>query len=172
MAVIASMIFVAAASRLAPHPPNLTAITAIAFFGGAYFSDKWMAFGVPLSALLLTDAMLGFYPHMEIVYGSFAIIVAIGLLLRARRTAPMIAATVVTSSVVFFVPTNLGVWACAELYPRTITGLIACFTAALPFFRNMLVGDAIYCMALFGGLAVLEQLIPRLREPQAAASWA
>jgi hypothetical protein len=85
MAVIASMIFVAAASRLVPHPPNLSAVTAIALFGGAYLSDWRIAFAVPLGALLLSDALLGFYGHMEIVYGSFAIIVAIGRLLRTRR---------------------------------------------------------------------------------------
>ena len=111
MAVIASMIFVAAVSRLVPHPPNLAAVTAMALFGGAYLSDWRMAFAVPLSALLLSDSLLGFYGHMEIVYGSFAIVVAIGLLLRTRRTAPMISTAVLASSVLFFVLTNLGVWA-------------------------------------------------------------
>lgn len=168
MVVIASMIFAAAASRLVPHPPNLTAITAIALFGGAYLSDRRMAFAIPLSALLLGDAQLGFYGHMEIVYGSFALIVAIGLLLRERRTVPMVSAAVLTSSVLFFVLTNLGVWATSGLYPRTMTGLVACYTAALPFFRNMLVGDAVYALVLFGGLALLERLIPRLRESQVA----
>lgn len=168
MVVIASMIFAAAASRLVPHPPNLTAITAIALFGSAYLSDRRMAFALPLTALLLSDALLGFYDHMEIVYGSFALIVAIGLLLRRRRTVPMVGATVLTSSVLFFVLTNLGVWATSGLYPPTMTGLVACYTAALPFFRNMLVGDVVYALALFGGFALLERLIPRLRESQAA----
>jgi hypothetical protein len=172
MAVIASMVFVAAASRLVPHPPNLTAVTAMALFGGAYLSDWRMAFAVPLSALLLSDSLLGFYGHMEIVYGSFAIVVAIGLLLRTRRTAPMIGAAVLASSVLFFVLTNLGVWATSGLYPRTMIGLVTCYTAALPFFRNTLTGDAIYALTLFGGFALLEQSIPRLRDAQAASSAA
>ena len=170
MAVIAVMIFVAAASRLMPHPPDFTAVTAMALFGGAYLSDWRIAFAVPLSALFLSDALIGFYSHMEIVYGSFAIVVAIGLLLRTRRTVPMICAVVFASSVLFFVLTNLGVWATSGLYPRTMIGLVTCYTAALPFFRNMLAGDAFYVLALFGGFAGLQQLIPRLRQSQAVPS--
>jgi hypothetical protein len=62
--------------------------------------------------------------------------------------------------------TNFGVWALGELYPRTAPGLVACYTAALPFFRNMLLADAFYCAVLFGGLALAEKRFPRLREPQ------
>jgi hypothetical protein len=33
--VLISVILVAAASRLIPHPPNVTSLTAVALFGGA-----------------------------------------------------------------------------------------------------------------------------------------
>lgn len=167
-----TMVFVAAASRLVPHPPNSAAVTAIALFGGAYLSDWRLAFAVPLSALFLSDWLLGFYGHMEIVYGSFASVVAIGLLLRTRRTVPMIGAAVLAGSILFFVLTNLGVWATSGLYPRTMPGLVTCYTAALPFCRNTLAGDAIYALALFGGFALLERSIPRLRDERAAPSAA
>lgn len=62
----------------------------------------------------------------------------------------MIGAAVLASSVLFFVLTNLGVWATSGLYPRTRIGLVTCYTAALPFFRNALAGDAIYAPTLFG----------------------
>ena len=168
LTVIASMIFMAAASRLVPHPPNLTAISAMALFGGAYLSDWRLAFAVPLAALLLSDALLGFYGHMEIVYGSFAAITAMGLLLRHRRTAPRIAGATLASSVFFFLVTNLAVWAHSHVYPHTATGLLACYAVALPFFRNMLAGDILYTAALFGGFAALEKLVPALRESPAA----
>lgn len=168
MTLIASMIFAAAASRLIPHPPNLTAITAMALFGGAYLSDWRLAFAIPLSALFASDLLLGFYGHMEIVYASFAAIVAIGLLLRGRRTAPWIGTAMLSSSVLFFVLTNFGTWATEALYPKTLTGLIACYTAGIPFFRNMLAGDIFYTVALFGGFALLERLMPSFREQPAA----
>ncbi len=56
--VLIAIVLAAAGSRLIPHPPNLASISAIALFGGAYFSDKRLAFLVPLAALLLSDLML------------------------------------------------------------------------------------------------------------------
>jgi hypothetical protein len=162
--VLVCMILAAAASRLIPHPPNLASITAVALFGGAYLSDKRLAFLVPLAALFLSDLILGLYSHMEIVYGSFALVVCIGLLLRKRRTPLRIAGAALSSSILFFVITNFGVWAFGSLYPKTIEGLVACYVAAIPFFQNTLAGDALYTAALFGGFALAERWIPALRE--------
>jgi hypothetical protein len=163
--VLVSMILAAAASRLIPHPPNMTSLTAVALFGGAYFSDRRLAFLVPLSALFLSDLVLGFYRHMEIVYLSFALIVAIGLWLQNHRRALPIAGAAVASSVLFFVLTNFGVWVFDALYPKTMEGLIACYVAAIPFFQNTLLGDLLYTAVLFGGFALLEMQLPVLRAP-------
>jgi hypothetical protein len=162
--VLASMILAAAASRLIPHPPNMTSLTAVALFGGAYFSDRRLAFLVPLSALFFSDLILGFYHHMEVVYLSFALIVAIGLWLQKRRTVLPIAGAALVSSVLFFVLTNFGVWAFDAFYPKTLEGLIACYVAAIPFFRNTLIGDLLYTAVLFGGFAMFERLLPALRD--------
>lgn len=163
--VLACMILAAAASRLLPHPPNVASITAVALFGGAYLTDKRLAFLVPMTALFLSDLVLGLYSHMEVIYGSFALVVCIGLLLRRRRTPLAIAGAALASSILFFVITNFGVWVFGSLYPKTMEGFLACYVAAIPFFQNTLVGDALYTAALFGGFALAERWWPALREP-------
>jgi len=45
------MVLAATATRLFPHPPNMTSIAAVALFAGAYFQDRRLAFAVPLTAL-------------------------------------------------------------------------------------------------------------------------
>src|SRR3989442_15488674 len=70
-AVLFGLVLVAAASRLVPHPPNLTPIAAMALFGGAYFPDKRAAFLVPLAAMFLSDLVLGLHRGWPVVYGSF-----------------------------------------------------------------------------------------------------
>jgi hypothetical protein len=167
--VLIAIVLAAAGSRLIPHPPNLASISAIALFGGAYFSDKRLAFLVPLAALLLSDLMLGFYNYMEVVYLSFALIVCIGLWLQKRRSAIHIAGAALASSVLFFLLTNFGVWAFESLYPKTIEGLIACYVAAIPFFQNTIQGDLFFTAVLFGGFALLEKRFPKLREPRMTA---
>jgi hypothetical protein len=159
------LIVAAAATRLIPHPPNTTSVAALALFAGAYFSSRWLAFLVPLLALFASDLVLGVYPHMEVQYLSFAVIICIGFLLQRRRTFGPIAAAALASSVTFFVLTNLGVWAFDGMYPRTLPGLLSCFVAALPFFRNTLLGDVFYTAVLFGGFHILERHFPVLRAP-------
>lgn len=168
LSVLVLLILAAAATRLIPHPPNLASIAAVALFGGAYLSDKRLAFLVPLAALFLSDLVLGLYRHMEVVYGSFALVVGLGLLLRRRRTPLRIAGAALASSALFFVSTNFGVWAFGKLYPKTAAGLLTCYAAAIPFFQNTLMGDALYTTVLFGGFALAERLFPALREPALA----
>ena len=164
--VLIVMVLAAALSRIIPHPPNLTSISAIALFDGAYFSDRRLAFLVPLTALFLSDLIFGLYSHMEVVYLSFALIVCIGLWLQKRRSAIHIAGAALASSVLFFLLTNFGVWAFESLYPKTIEGLIACYVAAIPFFQNTIQGDLSFTAVLFGGFALLERSFSRLREPR------
>jgi hypothetical protein len=163
MMLIVTMIAAAAASRLIPHPPNMTSIAAMALFGGATLADKRLAFLVPLVALFVSDLLLGFHNQMIAVYGSFALVVCLGLWLQQRRTALSIAGAAVASSLLFFIVVDFGVWAMGDMYPRTVAGMIACYTAALPFLRNQMAGDLLYTAVLFGGFALLEQRFPVLR---------
>ncbi len=164
-AVLLGFLFMAAASRLVPHPPNFTPLAALALFGGACFSDRCAAFLVPFGAMFLSDLVIGWHRGWSWVYGSFALIVCLGFWLRGRRTFARTAAATVTGSVLFFAITNFGVWAMGSLYPRTASGLVTCYVAAVPFFRNTLAGDALCAAVLFSGLALAEKWFPSMREP-------
>lgn len=170
LAVLLSAIAAAAALRLVPHPPNFSPIDAMALFSGAYLGRRAIAFVAPIAALLLSDMVLGFYHGMATVYATVALIVAIGWWVSSRRTPLRIAAAAVASSVTFFVITNLGMWLFSGFYPVTMAGLVACYVAAIPFFQNTVAGDLFYVALLFGGFALVEHFMPRLRagEPQPA----
>lgn len=56
-----------------------------------------------------------------------------------------------------------------SFYPKTGAGLIECYVAAIPFFKNTLLSDLFYTALLFGGLALVEHRFAKLREiPQGA----
>ena len=168
------IILAAAATRLLPHPPNMTSITAVALFGGAYFSSRWLAFAVPLLALALSDLVLGVYwswsmmafqPHMWVQYLAFAGVVLIGLSLRRRASVARVAGATLASAVMFFIVTNFAEWVFQAWYPKTFEGLTAAYIAAIPFFRNSLIGDFAYVTLLFGGMHLLESRFSALRAP-------
>lgn len=173
----------AALSRLLPHPHNFTPVAAVALLGGAAFPRKWAAVLVPVASLLLSDILLqwtyhasggqqpfwGFYPGQIVVYGCTVAIAAIGFLLRDRRSVPAVALATLAGSVLFFLVTNAAyVFEPTSPYSRDLAGIGASYVAALPFFRNALMGDACYAAALFGALALAEARVPALRrEPKA-----
>ena len=157
------VILAAALSRLLPHPPNVAPITALALFGAVYL-DKKHALIVPLAAMLISDFFIGFYTGMIWVYGSFA---AIGLLGIWLRNHPGIGTTIgatMTGSVLFFIVTNFGVWLSSQVaYPHSLAGCVACYTAAIPFFRNTLIGDFGYVVVLFGLYELSKKYFPALK---------
>jgi hypothetical protein len=161
---ILTAVVAAAALRLVPHPPNFTPIGAMALFSGAYLTRRGLAFAVPLAAMLLSDAVLGFHSGMPFVYGSVALIVLIGWLGLKRVSSLRVVGAALVSSGLFFVVTNFGTWAVSGMYPLTPAGLTACYVAAIPFFQNTVVGDLFYSGVLFGGFALLERAIPAIRE--------
>lgn len=134
-------------SRVLPHLPNVTPLTGIALFGARYQS-KLYAFVVPLIALFLSDLLLGFHSTIVFVYASFVLSSYIGLLMRRLNFLQYITLASVISSLQFFLITNLGVFLTTPLYEKNIEGLLNCYIAALPFFRNSLFGDLFYTAIL------------------------
>ncbi|TDB67078.1 DUF6580 family putative transport protein [Arundinibacter roseus] len=167
------LIFAAALTRLLPHPFNFTPIGAIALFGGAHFGRKFLAFVVPLTAMLLSDALIGFHSSMWAVYISFVLIVFIGMGALKKVTAGRVFGSAIASSVLFFLITNFAVWYGAEnFYPQTFAGLLASYVAGLQFYQqnlfgnlflNTVYGDLFFSGLLFGSYALLKSKVPALR---------
>jgi hypothetical protein len=155
-------ILLAAVLRLVPHPPNFTPIGAMALFSGAYLGRRALAFVAPLAAMLLSDAVLGFYSGFWVTYLAIGLVVLIGWLALSRVSPIRVGGAAIASSVVFFLVSNFGTWALSGMYPHTGPGLVACYVAAIPFLQNTLAGDLFYATLLFGGFRVIELLIPRI----------
>lgn len=153
------IILFAVSTRILPHPANFTAIGAVALFSASYLPKKY-AFIIPLSAMFLSDLIIGFYGvTMFYVYGSFILTGIVGLYLRTHKKLPFIICASFLSSILFYLITNFGVWMSPNsFYPRSFPGLIECYTLALPFFRNTLAGDSFYTLSLFYGYSLIFNL--------------
>ena len=163
-----ALIFLAAFARLLPHPDNVAPITALALFGGVYL-DKKHTFIVPIAAMLISDYFIGFYSGMVWVYLSFIAIGFLGLWLRKDHTIGKTIGVTVTGSILFFIVTNFGVWTSSlAAYPHNIVGLMQCYAAAIPFFRNTLAGDLFFVGSIFGAYELAKRFVPSLQQRQAA----
>lgn len=149
-----SIILFAVILRLIPHPPNFAPIAAMALFGGAYLNKRY-ALIVPIIAMLISDYFLGFHNTMLFVYSSFLLTGFIGLWLRKHRKIKNVFLATLCSSLLFFIITNFGVWLVGNMYPKTFAGFIECYIAAIPFFRNTLLGDLFYTAIFFGSYELI-----------------
>lgn len=164
---ITAVIFVAALSRLFPHLPNFTPIAAIALFGAVYFENKFTAILIPLLIMFLSDAALelttgwGFHNTIAYVYAAFIVTSLIGLWVKKNTTVQTIAIGAISSSVLFFIITNFGVWA-AGGFVGGAAGLSATYTFGIPFFAPTLIGDIFYNTILFGVFYLAKTKYPAL----------
>jgi hypothetical protein len=167
---------------------NFSPVSALFLFGGAKLADRRSAYFVPLAAMLLSDLgiavlmgdlSMGLHAMIPVIYGSYALMVWLGTQLRESRNPLAIACAGLAGEVVFFIITNFANWVVQTgTYPHTFGGLTACYIAALPFFRNSLIGMALYGSVLFGGFALVERkfggakaapaLVPNANQPSGA----
>ncbi len=165
--IASALIVFAILSRFVPHPVNVTPVGALGLFAGAFLVDRryWL---VPLFALLISDAVIGFYDltSMFFVYLGFACAALIGrFALANKQGAVRIGVTAFASANVFFVLSNFGTWLSGLLYPVTMEGLVACYVAAIPFYGNTVLGDLFYSYLLFGLYALLYERVSRNHSP-------
>lgn len=139
--------------RLAPHPWNMTPLGGAALFAGATLPLR-VAVPVPLATFVLSDLIIGLHPVVWATWGACLVGALLGRLLRDKQGVLRIASLSVANSVVFFVVTNFAVWLQSGMYPHTLSGLVACYVAAIPFFQNSLVGDLLWTGVFFGAWAL------------------
>ena len=139
--LIIGLIVFAILTRLIPHPPNFAPLTAIALFSAINFNNKLLKFFIPLLSLIIFDFIIGFSLINIFVYLSFIVIILVGNHFKKIKLK-----SILISSIVFFIISNFGVWIIG--YPKTVNGFIMCYTAAIPFFINTILGDLFYSFFL------------------------
>jgi hypothetical protein len=150
-----------------PHPEwfNFTAVGGALLYFGARRS--WREMLAPLAVLMATDYFLTVYAyHYSFrwegyvpTWAWYVAAMALGqILLRAKTTFVRVAAGALLGPTSFFLLSNYAVWAGGGMYPRTLSGLGACFVAALPFYRNDLISTALVAGMAFGMPVLVRRL--------------
>ena len=163
--VLTLLVIAAALTRvmplLIPHIWNFTAVGALAIFAGAQFNDKRLAFIMPLMAMALSDLFIG-NGFSLLVYTGFIAMVACGYLIRRKINVTNVVLASFISASVFYLITNFAFFYPVTFYPHNVSGILASYTAALPFFRNMLIGNLVFSAVLFTSFYLLSKRYPVL----------
>jgi hypothetical protein len=137
-------------------PNNFTPVEAIALFGGAYFSDRRLAFLVPLAAMFLADLVIGLHPLIPVIYTCIAASVLLGFGLRDKVSVLRVAGYGIAGSLLFFAIVSFAEWLIGDTeYCRA--GIVSCYVAAIPFLKGWLAGTLVWSTILFGGFEVMRK---------------
>jgi len=132
-------------------------VLAIALFSGYVFHKKEGLFLLPLLSLLLSDLFIqglywqgafdypGFYQGQWKNYLLLLSATLMGAMLRGRSHTSLTMGALAAPTF-FFLISNWMVWLSASetVYAKTFEGLMTCYTAGLPFFRNSLLGTFVF----------------------------
>lgn len=160
---------------------NFSPIGAMALFAGTYFINRSKALITPLIILLVSDVCLMqlvfpeyrsglLYSGWYWTYGSFFLIVLVGEWLKSGSVFKSVFVGGLLAGGLHFVITNFGVWIGGSTnvttglpFTKDWAGLVECYTLAIPFFRNMLLGNWIFGAILFGAFELAQRKFPALK---------
>jgi len=154
------LVAIATLGRLWQPGWNVTPLAGVALAAGAVFPSVLVAASVPLAALAISNLAMPSYGSLAmaaVIYAATAWPVVLGGGLRGGRVLPIVGGAL-ASSLVFYLATNFAHWWLTSDYPHTAGGLLACYGAALPFYRWMPIGDVAWSLAMFGGMAAVDRL--------------
>ncbi|MCK9402517.1 MAG: hypothetical protein M0Q26_03875 [Chitinophagaceae bacterium] len=178
--VVTGLLRVMSAGKLLSPIANFTPLGAMALFGGTYFNSRWKSYLFPLLALFASDMVMMqlfyktysnglLYNGWLWTYSAFAVMVLIGKYVKKVNFKSVVTAAV-TAALAHWLITDFGVWLGGGLdvtTGRALTadwhGFVQCYVQAIPFLKNMLLGNIIYSGILYGGFEALQKRYPSLR---------
>jgi hypothetical protein len=156
-------VVLAVAVRFMPHPWMFTPVTGSLLFFGARGPRRqlWIPFVLLAASDVALTKLVYVYPFTwdhYVTFAWYAAVLWLGTRLGTKTKWMPVIGAALASSVSFFLLSNFATWASWDMYPKSFSGLIICYTAALPFFRHALAGDLIFTTAMFATPIALHSL--------------
>lgn len=132
-------------------------VIAIALFAGFIIRQKDLSFMLPLLALFISDCCIqvlynmdlfpyaGFYGGQWKNYLLLLSVTLLGGLLKGRSYGSLLAGGIIAPTV-YFLLSNFMVWQAniETVYAKSFSGLMTCYEAGLPFYRNSLIATLLF----------------------------
>ena len=166
------------------RPMGFAPQIAMALFAGSISKDKRFAFLFPVLSLFISDLLYqflysqglstikGFYEGQLQIYLMIASITIIGFFINKNKIGQIFLGSL-AGAVYFFLISNYMVWIGGGKdinnlpYPRSFSGLMLCFSEALPFFKWSVLSTLLFNGIFFGSFYLLGKSVLK-KEMQAA----
>ena len=158
------------------RPMGFAPQIAMALFAGSVSRDKRFAFLFPILSLFISDLLYqflysqglttikGFYSGQLVNYLVIASVTVIGFFINKNKIGQIFLGSL-AGAIYFFLASNFTVWIGGGLdinnqpYPRSFSGLLLCYTEALPFFKWSVLSTLLFNGIFFGSFYLLGKSI-------------
>jgi hypothetical protein len=166
------------------RPMGFAPQIAMALFAGSVSKDKRFSFLFPILSLFISDLIYqilymqglstikGFYSGQWQNYLLIASITVIGFFINKNKIGQIFIGSL-AGAVYFFLISNFMVWVGGgwdinnQPYPRSFSGLMLCYSEALPFFKWSVLSTLVFNGIFFGSFYLLGKSVLK-KEIQAA----
>ena len=131
--------------RIMPFAPNFTPLLSIALLSALYTKNRYFII-LPILIMLLSDLIIGNHVTAFWVYTSLSIIFMLGYFVNASKYFQILKYSIL-SALIFFIVSNFGVWITGG-YTFDFNGLLSCYIAAIPFFKNTLFSTCLFSLSI------------------------
>ncbi|MCG8450823.1 MAG: hypothetical protein MI725_14740 [Pirellulales bacterium] len=162
LSVFGLLLAIGVLGRWAQPTWNCTPLAAVTVLGGYYFRPLLPALLLPVGVLAVSDLVLPTHDSWPVQISVHLIMILPLWLGRQVRGCQgwrrMVGWTLcgIAPATAFYLVTNFAVWAFKSDYPSTLSGLLACYTAGIPFYRTMIAGGVLDLTLLAGCLAIAQ----------------
>lgn len=169
------LVLMASLYRILPNRPfGFAPQIAMALFAGSIVQDKKYSFLLPIFSMLVSDIIYemlyhyhissipGFYSGQLVNYILFAGLTVVGFAVNQAKPVQILTGAI-AGTTLYFMLSNFAVWIgggwdiANQPYPKTITGLLHCYSEAIPFYKNSLYATVIFSALLFGGYFLINK---------------
>ena len=136
-------------------------VIAIALFSGFIIKQRDLSFVPPLLALFISDIIIhvlytqnlfpyaGFYGGQWKQYLILLGATLVGWMLKGKNYGRLFAGSIIAPTL-FFLVSNFMVWmgTTEAIYSKDFSGLMTCYAAGLPFYKNALIATLVFLPAI------------------------
>ena len=137
--------------------PNFTPIISLILFLTLLVKNIRLCIFLIMFAQIFVDYYIGFYDSIFFVYRTYILLAILSHHFIAEIKLIKILNASIVGPVIFYIITNFGVWFTMDLYSNTLSGLITCYVAGIPFLKTMILSTIIFSMTLFALFSLIKK---------------
>ena len=147
--IILFLVFLLVVSRSLSFIPNFTPTISLIVFASTMFRNYYILASIVIVSQLISDYFLGYYSSIFCVYLGYILLAFASKFILKEINFVSIIGTSIISVFIFFLVSNYGVWQMMNIYEYSLSGLIECYIAGIPFLKYSLISTLLYSTTMY-----------------------